>query len=65
MECRTQENLAECTCASESCPRRGKCCECIANHRSKGQLPGCLMPESLRGSSRSIEDFVAYHSAKA
>lgn len=61
MECHIEENLAECTCVSATCLRRGKCCECIANHRSKGQLPACLMPEELRGSSRSIEDFVAYY----
>jgi hypothetical protein len=61
MECHADQNLVDCTCASATCPRRGKCCECVANHRAKGQLPGCLMPEPLRASSRSVEDFVAYH----
>lgn len=63
MECRIEANLADCTCGSATCPRRGKCCECVANHRAKGQLPGCLMPQELRDrGSRSIKDFVDYHS---
>jgi len=62
MECRQKENLVDCTCGSATCERRGRCCECVASHRSKGQLPGCLMPEELRATSRSVADFVRYHS---
>jgi hypothetical protein len=42
MDCKQSRNLVECTCTSETCERRGICCECVANHRSKGQLPSCL-----------------------
>ncbi|MBD3180939.1 hypothetical protein GF312_01535 [Candidatus Poribacteria bacterium] len=43
LECPNIEvNKEDCTCGSEKCPRRGFCCECIENHRSKGQLPACL-----------------------
>jgi len=31
-----------CTCTYKGCPRWGKCCECIAYHNAKKQVPGCL-----------------------
>ncbi|MFA6726633.1 MAG: hypothetical protein WCS17_00250 [Prevotella sp.] len=31
-----------CPCPKE-CPRHGKCCVCVAHHRSHGKLPFCLM----------------------
>lgn len=37
-----EKNLAACTCASETCPRKGKCCECVAHHKKNGGLPACL-----------------------
>ena len=42
MECKQLENAAQCTCSSETCDRRGICCDCVSHHRNKGQLPGCL-----------------------
>ena len=42
MECRKEENLQDCACTSEDCERRGRCCECVAYHRGKDQLPSCL-----------------------
>jgi hypothetical protein len=44
MECRKASNLANCACKSQDCARRGTCCECVAYHRSKGNLPACLRP---------------------
>jgi len=41
MECRREENLKDCTCTYQ-CPRRGLCCECVAHHRAKNQIPGCF-----------------------
>jgi len=35
------KNLEFCTCTYD-CPRRGLCCECVAYHHSKGQIPGCF-----------------------
>lgn len=35
-------NSVDCTCKSKDCPRRGFCCACVENHRSKGGLPACL-----------------------
>lgn len=35
------ENLKHCTC-TYTCDKRGVCCECVAYHRDKGQIPGCF-----------------------
>ncbi len=42
MECKKAENEKKCVCSSDTCPRHGVCCECIAYHRENGELPGCL-----------------------
>ena len=39
---RYQENLENCPCASEDCPRKGICCECIAHHRSQQGKTACM-----------------------
>lgn len=36
-----EKNLKDCTC-TYSCNKRGLCCECVAYHRSAGQIPGCF-----------------------
>ena len=43
-------NLEMCPCTSESCPRRGICCECIQAHAAKGGLSGsaCAVPNARR-----------------
>lgn len=59
MECTKAENAASCTCTYPGCPRKGKCCECIAHHRSHGELPGCLFtPEAEKTFDRSIAKFI-------
>ena len=35
-------NNVQCVCKETGCERHGLCCECIASHRSKGDLPACL-----------------------
>jgi len=37
-----QDNAKRCTCGSADCPRKGKCCECVAYHAAAGNLPMCL-----------------------
>ncbi len=37
-----EDNLEICPCPKESCERRGNCCQCVAFHRKKGDLPNCL-----------------------
>lgn len=48
-----------CTCTYEPCPRKGKCCECIAYHRRSGELPGCLFSKDAeRTYDRSVRNFI-------
>ena len=42
MECDKDQNMRDCACESDTCERKGICCECIAYHRGKDQLPACL-----------------------
>ena len=42
------ENDNQCPCKSTSCANHGKCCACVKNHRSKGNLPYCLRPENTK-----------------
>jgi hypothetical protein len=39
-ECTVKTNAARCNC-SYPCDRKGRCCECVAYHRSSGELPAC------------------------
>jgi len=59
MECKNKErNLKNCNCSYSSCDKKGVCCECIAYHRSVGELPACFFPDSVeRTYDRSIERF--------
>ncbi len=42
-DCPNKERNAQgCPCTSESCARRGVCCECIQHHGSRGQKPACM-----------------------
>ena len=61
----TQINV-NCPCTYEPCPRKGKCCECIAYHRRNGELPGCLFDkETERTYDRSIARFIESNRTKA
>jgi len=49
-----EKNLEMCTC-TYSCGKRGLCCECVAYHRDKGQIPGCFFPKDVEATyDRSI-----------
>ena len=37
-------NLVSCLCTSADCPRKGLCCDCVANHRKAGNLPAYVRP---------------------
>lgn len=50
-------NTIKCTCTYVSCSRRGKCCECVAYHRSHGEVPGCFFSKTEEKTyDRSIEN---------
>jgi len=36
-------NLEGCVCTSD-CERKGTYCECVRNHKNRGNLPACLRP---------------------
>jgi hypothetical protein len=60
MECNVKKNLEKCTCSYEPCPRKGKCCECVAYHRKNGELPGCFFPAAIEITyDRSYKKFVS------
>jgi len=40
-----QRNLKDCTC-TYSCGKRGVCCECVAQHRAVGEIPGCFFTKA-------------------
>ncbi len=52
-------NLDRCGCTYTACGKRGVCCECIASHSARGELPGCLFPpEAERTYDRSIRHYI-------
>lgn len=49
------DNKNDCPCTSLSCSRRGKCCECVAHHRKRGEIPKCfLTAEGEKSNSSSL-----------
>jgi len=59
MECKKEANLGNCNCTYPGCPRKGKCCECIAYHRKIGELPACFFSKQAEASfDRSVEKFI-------
>lgn len=58
MTCDIKKNLKSCNC-TYPCPRKGKCCDCIEYHRTKGQLPACYFPEDYEKTyDRSINNYL-------
>lgn len=61
MECTIEENKKECTCTYTACTRRGHCCDCVAYHRVKNQIPACFFPQDgEKTHDRSVENFIKY-----
>ncbi len=59
MECRQELNGKNCPCTWESCSRHGICCECIAYHLKREELPACAFPADVeRTYDRSFERFI-------
>lgn len=53
-----KSNLEKCNC-TYPCSRKGKCCECIAYHRSMGELPACYFTKEQEATwDRSIEHYL-------
>ena len=55
-----QENLKDCPCTYEPCPRKGICCECIKYHLANDELPACCFsPEAEKTYDRSFAKFAS------
>jgi len=54
-----KQNLKDCPCTYESCPRKGICCECIKYHLTTKQLPACCFSkEAEKTYDRSFAKFI-------
>ncbi|PKK88321.1 MAG: hypothetical protein CVV64_19415 [Candidatus Wallbacteria bacterium HGW-Wallbacteria-1] len=59
----TSQNMKNCNCTWEPCPRKGNCCQCLEYHRNKGELPACYFTaEQEKTYNRSIRNFVKCNS---
>ena len=57
-----QKNQQACTCTYD-CPTKGICCECIAYHRSRKELPACYFTaKGERSYDRSIANYLRENS---
>ena len=63
MDCSNRDkNMVNCNC-SYPCEKKGICCECIAYHRRRRELPACYFPKDAeRTYDRSIEYFITLES---
>lgn len=53
------ENLKDCPCTYEPCPRKGMCCECLRYHLAQNELSACCFPTEVEKTfDRSFEKFV-------
>lgn len=59
MECKIDQNLADCPCTYPGCPRKGKCCDCLKHHLAANELPACCFPPEVEKTyDRSFERFI-------
>jgi len=60
-----EKNLKNCPCTYPSCPRKGKCCECLSYHLSRKELPACCFSkEKEKTYDRSIRNFLCDQNQK-
>ncbi len=51
-----EKNLEMCTC-TYSCTKKGMCCECVAYHHGKGQIPACFFSKEAEATyDRSVSN---------
>jgi Domain of unknown function (DUF6485) len=59
MSCRQGKGNKDCTCTYTSCSKWGICCECIASHREKDEIPACYFgKEDEKAYDRSMDFFI-------
>lgn len=58
MECQWDKNNAVCTCTYAACSSHAVCCDCMAKHLKRRQLPACYFPAEAEATfDRSFEHF--------
>jgi hypothetical protein len=56
--CSMETNAKSCSC-TYPCDRKGLCCECLAYHRTSGELPACYFNKAAeRSYDRSVENYL-------
>ncbi len=56
-----KKNIAVCNCTYAGCPRHGECCECVAYHRERDELPACYFDKDAEKTyNRSFANFMKY-----
>ena len=63
MECQIEMTKARCPC-TYPCSKKGKCCDCLADHLAHKELPACAFPPEVertydRSFARFVEVFLA------
>jgi hypothetical protein len=57
--CHADANKERCNCTYPGCARHGICCECLAYHLKKQQLPACAFPPEVEKTwDRSFRRFI-------
>jgi hypothetical protein len=60
MECKKEINLKNCNC-TYPCEKKGVCCECVAYHRKRGELPACYFTKTGEATyDRSVENYLKF-----
>ena len=55
---RQASGAKDCPCTYPGCPRHGNCCQCVAHHRDKSQLPACYFTAAQE---KSFDRSVAFY----
>ena len=58
MECKKEENMKICNC-TYPCDKKGLCCECVAYHRARKELPACYFDsEAEKTYDRTVQKWL-------
>ena len=56
-ECKSSKNKQKCNCTYD-CNKKGICCDCIAYHLKRKELPACVFPKDIEKTyDRSFKKF--------
>lgn len=62
MEGKIDLNNKSCNCSYESCARKRKCCDCIADDLESDELLVCCFPDDVeRSNDRSVARFFSLY----